>query len=146
MVAEVGADELRLEEVHRFPNGGVRHDDGSLRWDIERIHRELLVGLRAAAASGPVDSIGIDSWAIDYGLVDEDGRLLGAPYSHRDGRTDGVREKVVGRARRVSVVRRDGDPAAAVQHALPARGGPGLGRLRGRRRRCCCCPTCSRSG
>ena len=95
MVAEVGADELRLEEVHRFPNGGVRHDDGSLRWDIERIHRELLVGLRAAAASGPVDSIGIDSWAIDYGLVDEDGRLLGAPYSHRDGRTDGVREKVV---------------------------------------------------
>src|SRR3954454_14861550 len=95
MVAEVAADGLRLEEVHRFPNRGVRHDDGSLRWDIERIHAELLVGLRQAAESGPVDSIGIDSWAIDYGLLDADGQLLGAPYSHRDGRTDGVREKVV---------------------------------------------------
>jgi rhamnulokinase len=95
MVAEVGVEGLRLEEVHRFPNGGVRHDDGSLRWDVERIHAELLVGLRRGAETGPVDSIGIDSWAVDYGLLDSDGRLLGAPYSHRDGRTDGVREKVV---------------------------------------------------
>ena len=53
MVAEVGADELRLEEVHRFPNGGVRHEDGSLRWDLERIRDELLVGLRKAASAGP---------------------------------------------------------------------------------------------
>jgi len=95
MVAEVGADTLRLDEVHRFPNGAVRHEDGSLRWDVERIRAELLLGLRAAAGSGPVDGIGVDSWAIDYGLLDADGRLLGAPYSHRDGRTDGVREKVV---------------------------------------------------
>ncbi len=95
MVAEVGADALRLDEVHRFPNGGVRHEDGSLRWDVERIRSELLVGLRVAAESGPVDGIGVDSWAIDYGLLDADGRLLGAPYSHRDGRTDGVRERVV---------------------------------------------------
>jgi rhamnulokinase len=95
MVAEVAADELRLEEVHRFPNGGVRHDDGSLRWDLERIYAETLVGLRAAASTGPVDSIGIDSWAVDYGLLDADGTLLGAPYSHRDSRTDGIREKVV---------------------------------------------------
>ena len=95
MVAEVGVDELRLEEAHRFPNGGVRHEDGSLRWDIERIYREMLVGLRKAAAGGVVDGIGIDSWAVDYGLLDDEGRLLGAPYSHRDARTDGVREKVV---------------------------------------------------
>ena len=95
MVAEVGADVLRLDEVHRFPNGGVRHEDGSLRWDIERLYSGLMVGLREAAAGGPVDGIGIDSWAIDYGLLDSEGRLLGAPYSHRDGRTDGVREKVV---------------------------------------------------
>jgi rhamnulokinase len=95
MVAEVSADVLRLEEVHRFPNGGVRHDDGSLRWDLERIYAEMLVGLRAAASTGPVDSIGIDSWAVDYGLLDADGMLLGAPYSHRDSRTDGIREKVV---------------------------------------------------
>ena len=103
MVAEVGADVLRARGGAPLPQRRGAHDDGSLRWDIERIHRELLVGLRAAAARGPVDGIGIDSWAIDYGLLDADGRLLGAPYSHRDGRTDGVREKVVGRARRVEL-------------------------------------------
>src|SRR4051794_3761565 len=95
MVAEVGADRLHIEEVHRFPNGGVRHEDGSLRWDLERIWAEMLSGLRTAAAGGPVDGIGIDSWGVDYGLLDAEGRLLGAPYSHRDGRTDGIREKVV---------------------------------------------------
>ncbi len=97
MVARVsvGPDLLDLEEIHRFPNGAVRHDDGSLRWDISRIRREVMVGLGLAAASGPVDGIGIDSWAIDYGLLDASGQLLGDPFSHRDSRTDGVMEDVV---------------------------------------------------
>lgn len=97
MVARVSVDPdvLELDEVHRFPNGAVRHQDGSLRWDISRIRREVLVGLRLAAASGPVDGIGIDSWAVDYGLLDADGELLGDPFSHRDSRTDGVDERVV---------------------------------------------------
>ena len=50
------------------------HDDGSLRWDIRRIHREVLDGIRLAAAAGPVDAIGIDSWGVDYGLLDAAGR------------------------------------------------------------------------
>jgi rhamnulokinase len=97
MAARVGVDPdvLSLTEVHRFANGAVRHDDGSLRWDVERIHAEVLTGIRLAASTGPVDGIGIDSWAVDFGLLDASGRLLGAPYSHRDGRTDGVLEKVV---------------------------------------------------
>ena len=98
MVARVGlepVDLLELEEVHRFPNGAVRDRHGSLRWDISRIRREVLVGIRSAAESGPVDGIGIDSWAIDYGLLDADGQLLGDPFSHRDSRTDGVAERVV---------------------------------------------------
>jgi rhamnulokinase len=96
MVARVGTDPdvLGLVEVHRFPNGGVRHEDGSLRWDVERLHREVLTGIRRAAASGRVDGIGIDSWAVDHGLLDADGQLLAAPYSHRDGRTTGVPEQV----------------------------------------------------
>jgi sugar (pentulose or hexulose) kinase len=96
MVARVSVDPdvLELEEFHRFPNGAVRHADGSLRWDIARIRREVLAGLRLAAAAGPVHGIGIDSWAIDYGLLDADGQLLGDPFSHRDSRTDGVMEKV----------------------------------------------------
>ena len=71
MVAEVGADRLDLTEVHRFANGGVRAEDGSLRWDVERLYAEMLVGLGKAAAAGPVDGIGIDSWAIDYALLDD---------------------------------------------------------------------------
>ncbi|MCW2847701.1 MAG: carbohydrate kinase [Marmoricola sp.] len=96
MVARVSVDPdlLELDEVHRFPNGAVRHQDGALRWDIARIRREVLVGLGLAAASGPVDGIGIDSWAIDYGLLDASGELLGDPFSHRDARTDGVLERV----------------------------------------------------
>jgi len=65
-----GSPVLDLVEVHRFANGGVRAPDGSLRWDIRRIHAEMLEGIRLAAAAGPVDAIGIDSWGVDYGLLD----------------------------------------------------------------------------
>jgi rhamnulokinase len=70
MVGTVGPGHLDLDEVHRFPNGPVRHDDGSLHWDIRRLYDEVLAGLRAA---GPVDAIGIDAWAVDYGLLDATG-------------------------------------------------------------------------
>jgi rhamnulokinase len=90
MVGEVGRDRLDLSLVHRFPNGPVRAADGSLRWDIRRIYGEILAGLRRA---GPVDSIGVDSWAVDYGLLDADGELLADPYCYRDERT------VIGRRR-----------------------------------------------
>lgn len=94
MVGEVGPETLRLAEAHRFPNGGVPVGEAVL-WDVLGLYRETLAGLRAVAASGPLDGIGIDSWAVDYGLLDRDGTLLGNPYSHRDRRTDGVAERVV---------------------------------------------------
>lgn len=93
MAGTVSGHALHLEELHRFPNGGVRVRDG-LFWDVLGIHREVLTGIREVAATGPLHSIGIDSWAIDYGLLDRDGTLLGNPYSHRDARTDGVAAKV----------------------------------------------------
>ena len=80
--------------MHRFPNGPVTAADGSLRWDVARLHREVLAGLRAA---GPVDGLGIDGWAVDYGLLDASGDLLGQPFCYRDGRTDGVRDTVLSR-------------------------------------------------
>ncbi|OLF16380.1 rhamnulokinase [Actinophytocola xanthii] len=86
VVGEVGPAGVRLEEVHRFPNGPVRAG-GTLFWDVLGIHREVLAGLRAA---GAVDGIGIDSWAVDYGLLDAEGTLLGNPVCYRDSRTDGV--------------------------------------------------------
>ncbi len=90
MVGRVGPDSLELTEAHRFPNRPVRVPEG-LRWDILGLYRGVLDGLRAA---GQVDSVGIDSWAVDYGLLDADGALLGNPVHYRDARTEGVAEKV----------------------------------------------------
>ncbi len=90
MVGRVGPDSLRLTEAHRFPNRPVRVPEG-LRWDILGLYRGVLDGLRAA---GQVDSVGIDSWAVDYGLLDADGSLLGNPVHYRDARTEGIAEKV----------------------------------------------------
>jgi sugar (pentulose or hexulose) kinase len=93
MAAAVGPDRLDLTEVHRFPNGAVQVGD-ELVWDIVGLYREILAGLRKVAASGPLHGVGIDSWAVDYGLLDRDGRLLANPVSHRDRRTVGVPARV----------------------------------------------------
>ncbi|MFD9889195.1 rhamnulokinase family protein [Amycolatopsis sp. NPDC059027] len=77
---------LEPTEAHRFPNRPVEVR-GTLHWDILALYREVLEGLRAA---GPVDAIGIDSWAVDYGLLDDDGVLLGNPVHYRDRRTEHV--------------------------------------------------------
>ncbi len=90
MVGRVGPESLKLTEAHRFPSRRVRVPEG-LRWDILSLYAGVLDGLRAA---GQVDSVGIDSWAVDYGLLDADGALLGNPVHYRDARTEGVAEKV----------------------------------------------------
>ncbi|MBT2410418.1 rhamnulokinase [Streptomyces sp. ISL-12] len=90
MVGRVGPDTLELTEAHRFPNRPVRVPEG-LRWDVLGLYAGVLEGLRAA---GQVASVGVDSWAVDYGLLDADGALLGNPVHYRDARTEGVAEKV----------------------------------------------------
>ncbi|MGW5280987.1 rhamnulokinase [Streptomyces collinus] len=90
MVGRVGPGTLELSEAHRFPNRPVRVPEG-LRWDVLGLYAGVLDGLRAA---GQVDSVGIDSWAVDHGLLDADGALLGNPVHYRDPRTHGVAEKV----------------------------------------------------
>jgi rhamnulokinase len=89
--ARVGGDAgLELTEIHRFSNGPVRVRD-TLHWDLVGLHREILTGLRQA---GPVDAVGVDTWGVDYGLLDADGALLGTPVHHRDARTSGVAERL----------------------------------------------------
>ncbi|MFE6523174.1 rhamnulokinase family protein [Streptomyces sp. NPDC057794] len=90
MVGRAGPDSLELIEAHRFPNRPVRVPEG-LRWDVLALYAGVLEGLGAA---GQVDSVGIDSWAVDYGLLDADGALLGNPVHYRDARTEGVAETV----------------------------------------------------
>ncbi|GGT79988.1 rhamnulokinase [Streptomyces lateritius] len=90
MVGRVGPDTLELTQAHRFPNRPVLLPEG-LRWDALALYTGVLDGLRAA---GRVASVGIDSWAVDYGLLDTDGNLLGNPVHYRDDRTRGIAEKV----------------------------------------------------
>ncbi|AXK37089.1 rhamnulokinase [Streptomyces armeniacus] len=90
MVGRVAPGSLGLQEVHRFPNRPVR-TGGTLHWDVLALYQGVLDGLRAA---GPVASVGIDSWAVDYGLLDTDGALLGNPVHYRDTRTEGMADAV----------------------------------------------------
>ena len=93
MVGHVTSSQLELTEAQRFPNRPVRAG-GTLYWDILALYQGVLDGLRAA---GEVSAVGIDSWAVDYGLLDADGALLGNPVHYRDDRTERVIEDVLTR-------------------------------------------------
>lgn len=97
---------LRLEEVHRFPNVPVRVRD-TLHWDILRLWRDVQDGIAKGRALGPA-SVGVDTWAIDFGLLDAQGALLGNPVHYRDRRTEGMMEHVFGRVGRADVFERTG--------------------------------------
>jgi rhamnulokinase len=87
-------DALPLDVVHRFAHGPVREADGGLRWRWDELLAELERGLDLATAAGPIASIGVCTWGVDYGLVDERGVLLSPPHSYRSERTAGFRHVV----------------------------------------------------
>src|SRR5512133_1478564 len=84
---------LSLTETHRFPNGPVRLPDG-LHWDVLRLWSEIKAGLALAAGKhqAEISSIALDTWGVDYALLDNQGALLGNPYHYRDSQTDGMLE------------------------------------------------------
>jgi rhamnulokinase len=98
MLGRVGPDTLELSEVARFRNGGVRLPDG-LYWDVLGLYLDILDGVRAAdrrarGQGGRLAGLGIDSWAVDYGLIGPDGALRGNPRHYRDPRTEAVIDDV----------------------------------------------------
>lgn len=94
MLAEVERGAVDLREVHRFPNRPVSVRN-QLQWDVLSLWTGVVDGLRQAShAAERIHGIGVDSWAIDYGLLDADGQLIGNPVHYRDARTDGVAERV----------------------------------------------------
>ena len=82
IVGTVGAGTIDLEESYRFENG-MKDVGGSKRWDIAALVEEVRKGIRA---SGDLDGIGIDTWGVDYGLIDANGRLVDLPFAYRDAR------------------------------------------------------------
>jgi rhamnulokinase len=91
-----GSGELRLREAHRFRNIPV-WAGGTLHWDILRLHQDMLDGLARAARLAELAAVGIDSWGVDYGLLDPAGSLLGNPVHYRDVRTAAALERVLAR-------------------------------------------------
>ena len=80
---------LRLEETNRFDNPQTDLA-GRVHWDMVALYRNIVEGVRRA---GTAAAVGVDTWGVDYGLVDSAGRLLGLPYSYRDPRLDGVMDE-----------------------------------------------------
>ncbi len=95
IVGDLTEGGLALHEVHRFKNGAVRLPDG-LHWDVLRLWDEIEAGLRLARnyAGDRIRSIGLDTWGVDFGLLDNNDNLIGNPYHYRDNRTDGMMEAV----------------------------------------------------
>ncbi len=93
-VVDLAAEQPHVEVVHRFVHEIVDEGDGVQRWQWRALVAEVERGLALARDRYPLASIGIDGWAVDYGLLDVDGELLSTPISYRDRRTDGWRQLV----------------------------------------------------
>ena len=85
---------LQIHEVHRFKHEAHENSDGTLRWQWNKIVEEVIRGLLKAQEFGEIVSIGIDTWAVDYGLLDSNGDLIEEPYCYRDSRTDGLMKSI----------------------------------------------------
>lgn len=95
--------QVRLEELHRFPNGGVSIG-GTLRWNVLGLWREIQSGLQqAAAVDVEIKSVGVDSWGVDYVLMSGDDELLGHPWHYRDARNNGMVELATQRVPREEI-------------------------------------------
>jgi sugar (pentulose or hexulose) kinase len=102
-------DRIELQEIHRFSNGPVCVGD-SLYWDVLRLWGEMKHGLALAAreAGDELVSLGVDTWGVDFGLLDKEDNLIGNPFHYRDRRTDGMLEKVSQTISPVEIYRQTG--------------------------------------
>lgn len=94
MLAGMKDGKMQLEEVYRFPNG-MDNKNGTLCWDVDRLITEIKNGLKKCKEIGKIPvSMGIDTWGVDYVLLDKDDHILGDTVGYRDSRTEGMDEKV----------------------------------------------------
>ncbi len=94
ILAHMEGEKLVLEEVHRFPNG-MGEKDGELCWNFETMFQEILTGMRKCKELGKIpESVGIDTWGVDFVLLDEKDKVLGNTVGYRDDRTEGMDEEV----------------------------------------------------
>ena len=93
ILAAIDGDEIALEEISRFPDPIIEMQ-GHFYWDLPAIYKSVIEGLGAIAARGvAIESVGIDTWGVDFAMFGRDGALLRLPYCYRDPHTDGAPEK-----------------------------------------------------
>jgi rhamnulokinase len=109
VIGHMEDDRLRLEELHRFPNGPVEVLD-HIFWDVLRLFTEIKqgLGLAARAYGEQLASVGVDTWGVDFGLLAADDTLLGHPYHYRDGRTNGMMDLAFNYVPRSEIFQRTG--------------------------------------
>jgi len=94
IIGTISDGKLTSQEAYRFPNG-VKEIDGKYYWDVFALYDHFISAMKQIAASGvEIESIGIDTWGVDFGCIGEDGSILGMPRAYRDPYTEGVPEKV----------------------------------------------------
>lgn len=93
-IGSLDSGSLVIQEVHRFKHEAKVFADGGLHWEWSKIVDEVKTGLLKAQEFGEIISVGIDTWAVDYGLLDSQGNLIEEPYSYRDSRTDGLMQSI----------------------------------------------------
>jgi len=131
-VGRFDGETLAVTDLHRFANVPVRVHD-TLHWDALRLYDGMLEGLRAAAreCGGRADSVGVDTWGLDFALLDRAGRLVQNPVHHRDRRTDSAMEQVFERVPARELYERTGIQLMAINsvfqlHAMVRAGDPAL--------------------
>ncbi|AHG76624.1 Rhamnulokinase [Mannheimia varigena USDA-ARS-USMARC-1296] len=99
---------LSLSEAHRFKNQFIEQN-GHFCWDLTYLEQEIIAGLRKILADGnSLHSIGIDTWGVDYVLLDKQGEIVGQTYSYRDHRTNGVMQAVQDELTKAQIYRKTG--------------------------------------
>ena len=104
IVGSLDGKRLTLTETHRFPNGPVRLPDG-LHWDVLRLWSEIKTGMGISSAKfdKSLDSIGLDTWGVDFALLDKNNSIVSNPFHYRDARTNGMLEKAFQRMPRETI-------------------------------------------
>ncbi len=108
LIGRFDGEKLHLDVVHRFANGPVQTLD-MLHWDVLRLYGEMLHGMhQAAAGHGPIASLGVDTWGVDFAFLGRDGSLLGNPRHYRDPHTETIMEEAFARVSRQEIFRQTG--------------------------------------
>ena len=103
IIGSLSDSQLSLTETHRFANGPVRLNDG-LHWDVLRLWSDIKEGIsRSSKIEKKLDGIGLDTWGVDFALLDKNGALISNPFHHRDVRTDGMLDEAFKRMSRAEI-------------------------------------------